>query len=68
MNKYKRLYIEQNKSNLKVAETQEELSLLFDIIYPYQHWIDAHHTTASIKRAFRHKYNNDISNYIKQQP
>jgi hypothetical protein len=44
---------------------QEELSFLFDVINPYQHWIDAHHTTISIRRNFRIKYNNDISNYVK---
>ena len=66
MNKYKQMYLDQNKPSLKSTDMQEELSFLFDVINPYQHWIDAHHTTASIKRNFRIKYNNDIRNYVKE--
>lgn len=66
MNKYKQMFLEQNRPKGGQGEMQEELSFLFDVINPYQHWIDAHHTTASIKRNFRIKYNNDIRNYVKE--
>jgi|LauGreDrversion4_2_1035121.scaffolds.fasta_scaffold116694_6 hypothetical protein len=65
MNKYKQMFLEQNRPKGGQGEMQEELSFLFDVINPYQHWIDAHHTTISIRRNFRIKYNNDISNYVK---
>lgn len=64
MSNNKRMYLEQNKPSISFNDMQEDLLILFDIIHPYQHWTDAHHTTASIKRNFRNRYNNDISNYV----
>lgn len=65
MNNNKRLYLEQNKPRICFDSMQQELADLFDIIHPYQHWDDSHHTATNVKRIFRDKYNNDISNYVK---
>jgi len=67
MNRYKEMYYEQNKSRDANGMMQEELDFLFDLIHPYQHWIKAHDTTASVKRYFRNRYSNDINNYVKPQ-
>jgi len=65
MNRYRQMYLEQNSPKGVMHEMQEELSDLFDMVHPYQHWTDAHVTTGSVRRHFRLKYDNDISNYTK---